>query len=39
MGTKSVRMPLAKLNPNATGLSNKEDVFSHIARGHGKGIL
>lgn len=33
----SVRMASAKLNPNSTGLSNKEDLFSRI--GHGKRIL
>lgn len=35
----SVRMPLAKLNPNSTGLNIKEDLFSFIASGHGKGML
>lgn len=35
--TMSVKMALAKLNPDSTGLNNKEESFSHIARGPGKG--
>lgn len=32
-------MLLAKLNPDSTGLNNKEDLSSHIARGSDKGRL
>ena len=38
-GIMSVKMPLVKLNPDSTGLNSKEDLFSQIARGPGKGKL
>lgn len=32
-----LRMPLATLNPDSAGLNSKGDLFSHTARGPGKG--